>query len=137
MYNSEYLCIFAYMKKNVIILIAILTLITIGCKQEEKEEVPADLIPREQMIDIVVDAWFMESTIHMTVPGPELEVTTVTLYEKFFPEHHITREQFVSSLEYYTNEEKASENFIRECIQRLENRQEELTGVSNQDLQLQ
>jgi hypothetical protein len=99
-------------------------------KKEFREE-PADLIPRNEMIDIVVDAWFMESAIHNVVTdGRKLEPTTVTLYKKFFEDHNITREQFIQSIEYYTGENKASENFIRECVQRLEERQEELTGVA-------
>jgi hypothetical protein len=120
------------MKRICFLLITVFILLMTNCsdKKEFREE-PADLIPRNEMIDIVVDAWFMESAIHNVVTdGRKLEPTTVTLYKKFFEDHNITREQFIQSIEYYTGENKASENFIRECVQRLEERQEELTGVA-------
>ena len=121
------------MKRICFLLITVFILLMTSCtnKKELREE-PADLIPRNEMIDIIVDAWFMESAIHNVVlDGTKLEPVTVTLYEKFFADHHITKEQFTSSIEYYTSEEKASENFIQECVQRLEERQEELTGVAD------
>lgn len=131
MYNSGIICKFAPMKKGLLLFVFAALLFTCGCKNQEKEELPADVLPREETIDIIVDAWFMESAIHNVITdGRKLEPATVTLYEKFFEEHHITKEQYIRSIEYYTSENQSSEKFIRECIQRLEERQEELTGVA-------
>lgn len=125
------------MKKILLFVFAAL-LLACGCNNQKEEELPADVLSREETIDIIVDAWFMESAIHNVITdGQKLEPATVTLYEKFFAEHNITREQFVHSIEYYTSKKNASENFIRECIQRLEDRQEELTGVAAPTSQLQ
>ena len=55
------------MKKSILFLISIVLLISASCGQKNKEEIPEDVIPREQMIDIMVDAWFMESVIHNTI----------------------------------------------------------------------
>ena len=122
---------FAYMKKGLLLFSIAALIFACGSKNQKKEKLPPDVLSREETIDIVVDAWFMESAIHNVVTdGRKLEPTTVTLYKEFFEEHHITKEQYISSIEYYTSEDKASENFIRECIQRLEERQEELTGVA-------
>lgn len=120
------------MKKALLLFVFAALLFACGSKNQKKEELPPDVLSREETIDMVVDAWFMESAIHNVVlDGRKLEPVTVTLYEKFFADHHITKEQFTSSIEYYTSEEKASENFIQECVQRLEERQEELTGVAD------
>lgn len=117
--------------KRLILFVFAALLLACGCKKQKEEEIPADVLPREETIDIIVDAWFMESAIHNVITdGQKLEPATVTLYVKFFEEHHITKEQYIRSIEYYTNEKKASEKFIRECIQRLEERKEELTGVA-------
>lgn len=126
------------MKKRILFFVFAALLFTCACSDKEAEK-PDDVLSREETIDMIVDAWFMESAIHNVVTdGSKIEPTTVALYEKFFAEHNITREQFIHSIEYYTSEEKASEHFIRECIQRLEERQEELTGVAaDPALQLQ
>ena len=114
------------MKKRVLIYIFTALIFACGCKNEK--EIPEDVLPREETIDIIVDAWFMECAIHNVITdGTKLEPVSVTLYQKFFEDHHITKEQYVRSIEYYTSEEKASEHFIQECVKRLEERQEELT----------
>ena len=120
------------MKKALLLFVFAALLFACGSKNQKKEELPPDVLSREETIDMVVDAWFMESAIHNVVlDGRKLEPVTVTLYEKFFADHHITKEQFTSSIEYYTSEEKASENFIQECVQRLEERKDEFTAVAD------
>ena len=115
------------MKKRTLLFFIISLLLICGCKNQQ-EEIPDDVLSREETIDIIVDAWFMECAIHNVITdGTKLEPVSVTLYQKFFEDHHITKEQYVRSIEYYTSEEKASEHFIQECVQRLEERQEELT----------
>lgn len=117
--------------KRLLLFVFAALLLACGCKNQKKEVLPKNVLSREETRDIIVDAWFMESAIHNVVTdGQKLEPVTVTLYEKFFEDHHITKEQYIRSIEYYTGEDKASEKFIRECIQRLEERQEELTGVA-------
>ena len=119
------------MKKRLLLFVFTALLLACGCNNQKKEELPEDVLSREETIDMIVDAWFMESAIHNVITdGRKLEPTTVTLYKKFYEDHNITREQFIHSIEYYTSENNASENFIRECVQRLEERQEELTGVA-------
>lgn len=125
------MCTFAFMKKKLLSFVFAALLLVCGCNNQKEEELPADVLSREETIDMIVDAWFMESAIHNVITdGRKLEPATVALYQKFFAEHNITREQFIHSIEYHTGEKNASENFIQECIQRLEERQEELTGVA-------
>lgn len=119
------------MKRIGLYIVFFLISLMISCGNKELQEAPADLIPRNEMIDIVVDTWLLESTIHTMVKQQEqFEPASVTLYAEFFKEHHISKEQYINSLEFYIGEQKASEIFIRECIRRLEERQEELTGVA-------
>lgn len=118
------------MKKTLFILVSAIILLMTGCG--DKHQIPEGVIPREEMIDIIVDAWIMESGIHTMIKEYErLDSASVTLYAEFFETHHISKEQFVQSIEYYTNEEKASENFIKECVQRLEERKDEFTAVAD------
>lgn len=117
--------------KKLLLILAVFLLLLSSCKQEVKEEIPADVIPREQMIDIVVDAWFMESVIHNTIKEYEkLDPVSVSMYTEFFEEHGISREQFVHSIEYYMRDDGVAEAFVEECSQKFEERQEDLTGVA-------
>ena len=119
------------MKKQIVFLIILVALIIVCCGRKEKETIPADVIPREQMIDIVVDAWFMESVIHNTVKEYErLEPVSVSMYKEFFEEHGISKEQFIHSIEYYMNGDGDPQTFVQDCAQRFEERKEELTGVA-------
>jgi len=120
------------MKKQIVFLILLALLLFVGCEQKKEEQVPADVIPREQMIDIVVDAWFMESVIHNTIKEYErLDPVSVTMYVEFFEEHNITKEQFTHSIEYYMRDDECSQEFLQECSERFEERKEELTGVAD------
>lgn len=126
------------MKKSILFLISIVLLITAGCGQKNKEEIPADVIPREQMIDIMVDAWFMESVIHNTIKEYErLEPISVSMYKEFFEEHDITKERFEHSIEYYMRDDESSQEFVQACSQRFDERKAELTGVADPVLQPQ
>lgn len=126
------------MKKSILFLISIVLLITAGCGQKNKEEIPADVIPREQMIDVMVDAWFMESVIHNTIKEYErLEPISVSMYKEFFEEHGITKEQFEHSIEYYMRDDESSQEFVQACSQRFDERKAELTGVADPVLQPQ
>lgn len=117
--------------KKLLLILAVFLLLLPSCKQEVKEEIPADVIPREQMIDIVVDAWFMESVIHNTIKEyVKLEPVSVSMYAEFFEEHGISKEQFVHSIEYYMRDDGVAEAFVEECSQRFEERQEDFTGVA-------
>ena len=121
------------MKKQIVFLISLALLFFVSCEQKNEEQVvPADVIPREQMIDIMVDAWFMESVIHNTIKEYErLEPVSVSMYKNFFEEHDITKEQFEQSIKYYMRDDETSQEFVQDCSQRFEERKEELTGVAD------
>lgn len=109
-----------------------LILLISGCGQKKEEQIPADVIPREQMIDIMVDAWFMESVIHNTIKEYErLEPVSVSMYKDFFEEHNITKEQFEQSIKYYMRNDETSQEFVQVCSQRFDERKAELTGVAD------
>ncbi len=117
------------MKKTILGLLVCLLFLATSCNSVNKQEVPDGVIPYDEMIDIMVDVWIMESAIHIMVTDYDLlEPASVTLYAQFFEKHGITKEQFVQSAEYYMQPDQNSEAFIQECIHRLEKRKEEFTG---------
>ena len=130
--SEKKFCIFAYMKKRIVFLIILTLLLFVGCEQKKEERVPADVIPREQMIDIMVDAWFMESVIHNTIKEYErLDPVSVSMYKEFFEEHNISKEQFENSIKYYMRDDESSQEFVKDCSQRFDERKAELTGVAD------
>ena len=117
------------MKKTIPGLIVWILLLATGCNNGNKQEVPAGIIPHDEMIDIIVDAWLMESSIHVMVTDlDQTAPAAITLYAKFFEEHGISKEQFVQSAEYYMQPEQDSEAFVQECIQRLAEKKEAFIG---------
>ena len=92
------------------------------CKTEGRRDdnpVPASLIPADSMVRILVDVHLIESslkTIH--TKKQDNERYTDSYYLTLFEKHHITRQQFLQSLEYYerdvTKLEKIYENVIIE-----------------------
>lgn len=117
------------MRRQLLLFLSFLILMVSSCGQKEKDIIPADVIPREQMVDIMVDAWFLESVIHNTIKDYErLDPVTTSMYAEFFKEHDISKEQFVHSIEYYMRDNDEAQAFVEECSKRFEERKEEFTG---------
>lgn len=110
----------------------ILVLTLSSCSRHEESNVPADLIPRDTMMNLVVESWLLESSIHTVITDYNaIEPATIALYADFFDRHHISKDQYIRSTEYYLNDDKTCEQFVQDCRQLLEEKREEFTGVSD------
>lgn len=94
-----------------------------GCNTEDRRSetgpVPDDLIAADSMVKILVDIHLVESslkTIH--TKKQDNQQFTDSYYNTLFARHHITRQQFLRSMDYYEREaeklEKIYENVIIE-----------------------
>ena len=52
------MCTFAFMKKKLLSFVFAALLLVCGCNNQKEEELPADVLSREETIDMIVDAWF-------------------------------------------------------------------------------
>ncbi|MBO4655555.1 MAG: DUF4296 domain-containing protein [Bacteroidales bacterium] len=120
------------MKRIWLIFIPLIVFLVTGCGKKDKQEAPADLIPKAEMIDIITEAWFMEGYLRNTLTDYETSFSTSNmLYDNLFEKYGINKEQFVHSVDYYLNDDHDVQQFLEECSRRLEDRQEEFTGVAD------
>ena len=117
------------MKKLLFIIIVIVSFAFCSCKHTPEPTVPADLIPRDTMINLIAETWLMESSIaESQINFGILENAVISLYDDFFKRHNITKDQFTHSIEYYLETEEDAEAFIRECQEQLETKKDEFIG---------
>ncbi len=87
-----------------------------SCKNKKQVlDAPEDLISRNKMVNIIADAYLIESTIHLTPDSiPKREITQ-QYYKELFQRYNITRDQFVRSLNYYVSEQSSAEKLLMEA----------------------
>ena len=82
--------------------IIILTVLLSSCGMFEKEQ-DDNIIPKDKMVEIIVDAQFVESALKVHKRKREDMVAyTDHYYNYIFEKHNITKEEFEESLEYYS-----------------------------------
>lgn len=111
------------MKQNPIYIIFLTLLILTGCTHnisEKKGRPPADLIPRNEMVDIITDMHLYDAVMkekqkkHNKISEPEYY-----MYQAVMKKHDITREQFESSLKYYQQDLEDFDKIYEDVIERL------------------
>lgn len=84
-----------------------------SCNKTIQTEKPSDLIPYKQMIDITTQAYIIESMIYFLPPDSNKATISRSMYYNMFEENKISKDQYVSSINYYLAEKKSAEKFLR------------------------
>jgi hypothetical protein len=104
-------------------IILILLVILIGCRgndQENKIQPPNHLIPRDEMISILVDIHLVEASFKTNPVRKEDPYTYSSVYyESVFKKYSITRKDFEENLKYYQQDIKDFDKMYEEVITRL------------------
>lgn len=114
------------MKRILYILFAIVLVCCSSCKSKKQVlEKPEGLINRSTMVKIIADSYIIESTVHLnsdpTINKGEL---AKIYYKELFQRYNITREQFVSSINYYISEESSAEKLLSDASKLIEKKRE-------------
>lgn len=88
-------------------------LLIVSCNKTIQTEKPSDLIPYNQMIDITTQAYIIESMLYFLPPDSDKVTISRSMYYNMFEENKISKEQYVSSINYYLAEKKSAEKFLR------------------------
>jgi len=112
------------MRISAIIIIGLFTFLLIqGCTQhvEVKFEQPADLIPRDSMVDIIVDLQIMESILTKEQKTGRRQVTDdqYYLYNSVMDKYHLTRERFKRSFDFYQGDLEVLDKIYADAITKL------------------
>jgi len=108
--------------KNIlpISLILITMLFISSCNPNPKTEAPDNLIQKEKFIDIMVDVRMVETTIRKKIGrGKDINETTEYYYNYIFDKYNISREQFNSSLDYYSKDVKEMQEINITVVEKL------------------
>lgn len=110
------------MKQKYFFILLIVWLLS-GCtnKIDEPQTIPADLIPKEQMVDIVVDLRLMDAvlTSKQRKKEQDMHFTQYYLHNSIMEKYGITRDQFERSFQYYQQNMKLLDEIYEEAITKL------------------
>ncbi len=82
--------------------ITLLVIFFVSCRQQ-KEAVPADIIPIEKMVPVMIDIHLVEAAISNKNLPRDSSIVVYSLYEKdIFKKHNISDSIYRKSFNYYT-----------------------------------
>lgn len=113
------------MKRLLYILIAIVLVCFASCKSKKQVlDKPEGLINRSTMVKIIADSYIIESTVHLSADTISKSELAQKYYKELFQRYNITREQFVSSINYYVSEESSAEKLLSDASKLIEKKRE-------------
>ena len=89
-------------------------------------KVPPNIMQKDSLINVMVDIHLLESTIDLDLLPHAMEPTKADHYYDLFRKHHITRAQFDSSINFYTNQEGQLSSIYDKVIEILKSKQDSL-----------
>ena len=101
----------------------LLLLLCLGCAPtiDHRESPPEDLIPREVMVDVIVDLKMMDAilTTKQKAKAKDIDATKYYLYNSVLDKYKISREQFERSHSFYQQDLKIMDGIYAEALTRL------------------
>lgn len=90
-------------------------------KMEKKIDAPADLIPRDSMVNIMADLMLMDAIVFFEQRKGTLKTNDINFYihNSIMEKYLITREQFEDSFMYYQHDLVEFDKLIADVITRL------------------
>jgi hypothetical protein len=94
------------MKLKIYFSIILLLFVTVtACHKKQLQSKPDDLIPPDQIQEILKEVFLIESTLGQFRLDSLQNIRSSEYYYTLFKEHNITKKQFESSLAYYISDE--------------------------------
>lgn len=110
--------------------ISILLVIFSGCKSEKENippEIPENIIPKEQMVDILVDVQLLEAAMKVDDERKRKSKEYTNYYYSYlFEKYDITRNDFLESLEFYQRHIDLFDEIYADVIKQLSKFQSEI-----------
>ena len=110
---------FCTMKNAKVIILIFFGLLTItGCHKKQIMDKPERLIPYDKLINIIVDSYLIESYVYMAPADSDKIEMTKALYYDMFTRYKVTKEEFISSIDYYFGDEDLANKMMAEASKR-------------------
>ena len=111
------------MKKYFLIL---LTFLLLSCNHKKEKTAAPDIIPKQEMIQILVDVELAESAISMEqVKSKSIDLYSNYYYNAIFKKYKISQQQFEESLRYYLKKNDDFNEMFVQVINILSRKQSE------------
>ncbi len=108
-----------------VFLILVFSISLNSCKQ--KEEIPKDLISKDNFIKIMVDIRMVETTIRQKISrGNNAAESTEYYYNYIFKKYNITPKQFDTSLKYYSSHTEEIKEINMKVVEALTQKESEV-----------
>ena len=108
------------MKRITILALLPLLFLCGSCKSKKQVlEKPDDLIGRNKMVELIAESYLIESSVHLAPDTVSRLLLTRLYYKELFNRHHVTRDQFVRSIDYYISEENSAEKLLTDASNRI------------------
>ncbi|MCR4965479.1 MAG: DUF4296 domain-containing protein [Bacteroidales bacterium] len=107
------------MKRLAVLFLAILTLCTSCHKKQVVAEKPANLIGRKQMVEILTESYLAEAFVYASLDSVTLEENqelTAAFYNDIYNRHNVTKQQFITSIEYYVSDKELIQKMLDEVL---------------------
>ncbi len=111
--------------KKIFVLLLITTLFS--CNKVKNSHVPADIIPEDKMVEIIVDVSIAESAINIQQRrGIAANKNVKKYFDEVFKKHNVKKEDFQKSFKYYSRDPKEMKKIYTEVIEDLSRKQSEI-----------
>jgi len=109
---------------KIIITALAISILIFSCIREKIEEKPADVVTKEQMIQIFADIHIAEAAMYENRFYPDtLKVNKPMLYNQLLKSHKLTHESFDRSYNYWSTEPKVIDEIYEQVIIELTKRE--------------
>jgi len=102
-----------------------LTALFFACNNGQFKQKPANLIPFNNMVEILSETYLIESMIYFLPPDSDRVLMAQSIYSELFIKHSISKEQFVNSIRYYLQDKKRADELLTEVSNLVEKRKDE------------
>lgn len=122
------------MKKIVIffLYLLVITLVT-SCHKGKQTEKPDDLISYDKMTQIISETYIIESILYfLPQDSDKINVSRSMYYDLFVTKNHITKEQYISSINYYLADKNTSDKLLKDVQKIIAARRDEMLLEENE-----
>lgn len=97
-----------------------------GCQKKKVVPPPPNLIPYDSMVVILEKTFIIESIVYYTPPDSNRLSVTRSLYADLFDQYGLTKEQYVSSINYYLSDKERAKELLRDITDRINKKKSKL-----------
>lgn len=94
---------------------------------QETEKIPSDILSKEKMAQVITDIHIAEAETHL-LTFPDSSSNEKISFLKIFEKHHITKEQYETSLSFYIDHPEMLNEIYQKVLNELSKMQGKASG---------